>query len=270
MDGKLLAEWFWIDRWMGSSAFLLPMEPRGLYREMLTQAWRRGAKLPNDHEAIKRAVGATNAEWRRCWPLVSRFWREDGDALVNDTQQEVYQKCLAEQQAKSARARAGANARWLGHRSGNAQASSGHVLEQSPPDPDLDPAVLKDHKTATRGKVFVGSRLVVSQKQHACIVQALGAYAGYVDWMALYPRWDAELVSSGQVFDTLAFCRQKAQEQVQALRRGGSLFQPVTDENDDWFSECQRLHEGACGGRLKHHTKMLIEDEKRKQAGMAS
>ena len=59
---KLLAEWFWIDRWMGSSAFGLPIEIRGLYREMLSQAWRRGARLPNDHEQIKRMTGVTDQD----------------------------------------------------------------------------------------------------------------------------------------------------------------------------------------------------------------
>ena len=56
---KIRGEWFWVDRWMGSSAFLLPMEPRGLYREMLSQGFVRGAKLPNDEEAIRRAIAAT-------------------------------------------------------------------------------------------------------------------------------------------------------------------------------------------------------------------
>lgn len=87
---KLLAEWFWTDRWIGSSGFLLPMEARGVYREMLTQAWRRGARLPNDHETIRRAIGATVAEWRRSWPRLVKYWRVDGDALVNDTQLEIY------------------------------------------------------------------------------------------------------------------------------------------------------------------------------------
>ena len=74
---------------MGSSAFLLPLEPRGLYREMLTQAWRRGGRLPASHEAVRRAVGCTKVEWRRCWPKIERYWRVDGDALVNDTQLDV-------------------------------------------------------------------------------------------------------------------------------------------------------------------------------------
>lgn len=108
---KLLAEWFWTDRWMGSSAFLLPQEPRGIYREMLTQAWMRGARLPNDHEAIRRATGTTAAEWRRCWPLLERYWRVDGNDLVNDTQAEVYSEAKAAAEKASERGRRGAQAR---------------------------------------------------------------------------------------------------------------------------------------------------------------
>jgi uncharacterized protein YdaU (DUF1376 family) len=110
--GKLLAEWFWADRWAGSSAYLLPMEARGLYREMLTQAWRRGARLPNDHEAIRRAIGATAAEWRRCWPKIERYWRVEGPDLVNDTQLEVYRETEAMAARATARGMAGARSRW--------------------------------------------------------------------------------------------------------------------------------------------------------------
>lgn len=108
---KLLAEWFWTDRWNGSSAFLLPLEARGLYREMLTQAWRRGASLPKDHEAIRRAVGATEKEWQRSWPLIAKFWREDGDSLVNDTQVAVYAEAKRRSDSATARGQAGAQAR---------------------------------------------------------------------------------------------------------------------------------------------------------------
>lgn len=104
---KLLAEWFWTDRWTGSSGFLLPMEARGVYREMLTQAWRRGARLPNDHEAIQRAIGVTKPEWRRAWPLVSRFWREEDGYLVSDTQLEIYAEAKAAIDKASERGRKG-------------------------------------------------------------------------------------------------------------------------------------------------------------------
>jgi uncharacterized protein YdaU (DUF1376 family) len=112
VSDKLLAEWFWTDRWMGSSAFLLPLEARGLYREMLTQAWRRGAQLPNDPEAIRRACGATDAEWHRCWPTVKKFWRVAGSSLVNDTQRAVYADAQARSVTSKARAEHAAAARW--------------------------------------------------------------------------------------------------------------------------------------------------------------
>lgn len=117
---KLLAEWFWIDRWTGSSAFGLNLEARGLYREMLTQAWRRGAQLPNDHDQIQRFVGVTKAEWRRTWPLVERFWRVEGSVLVNDTQLEVYAEAQGRQRRASDKARAAAQARH-GHKPSTAQ-----------------------------------------------------------------------------------------------------------------------------------------------------
>src|SRR5262245_11707595 len=113
VNGKLTAEWFWIDRWVGSRGFLLPMEARGIYREMLTQAWRRGGQLPNDHQAIRRAIGATVGEWRRSWPLISKFWRVDGDVMVNDTQVQVYRETVTRQERAARRARDAAVTRKL-------------------------------------------------------------------------------------------------------------------------------------------------------------
>jgi uncharacterized protein YdaU (DUF1376 family) len=113
VDVKLLAEWFWTDRWIGSSAFLLPLEMRGLYREMLTQAWRRGARLPLSETAIKRAVGATDEEWARTWPYITTYWHESkGGVLVNDTQVEVYNETQRRVQTASDKGRKGARARW--------------------------------------------------------------------------------------------------------------------------------------------------------------
>ena len=105
---KLLAEWFWCDRWMASDAFLLPLEARGLYREMLTQAWLRGGSLPKEPEAIRRACGVTVPEWRRAWPRVRKYWTSDGDRLVNATQIEVMETSKA---LSKARAKAGAKGR---------------------------------------------------------------------------------------------------------------------------------------------------------------
>lgn len=130
MAAKLLAEWFWIDRWMGSSGFLLAVEPRGLYREMLTQAWRRGASLPNNHDEIRRATGTSMKEWRRCWPKVEPFWRVDGERLVNDTQLEIYAEAQGRQRRASERGLRGAQAKHK-QRTSTTQAP----LEHKPPSP---------------------------------------------------------------------------------------------------------------------------------------
>jgi uncharacterized protein YdaU (DUF1376 family) len=111
MTTKLLAEWFWTDRWTGSSAFVLPIEPRGLYREMLTQAWRRQCRLPADPVAIQRAIGCTPQEWKRCWPQVEKYWRRDGEFLVNDTQLTVWAEATAAHGRAVERARKGGNGR---------------------------------------------------------------------------------------------------------------------------------------------------------------
>jgi uncharacterized protein YdaU (DUF1376 family) len=133
---KLLAEWFWTDRWMGSSAFLLPLEPRGLYREMLTQAWRRGARLPNDHEAIQRAVGCTKSEWKRCWPQISTHWRVEGSEIVNDTQLEVYAATIEARNRAAERGRKGGKARAQVVAQARAQAEALRLRIRKPPEPE--------------------------------------------------------------------------------------------------------------------------------------
>lgn len=113
---KLHAEWFWVDRWTASSAFHLDIESRGLYREMLSQAWLRGAKLPHDYEAIRRICGVTEKEWKRCWPKIESFWTVDGTFLINITQVVVYLDAKAAQDRAQARAQAGAQAKHQGRR----------------------------------------------------------------------------------------------------------------------------------------------------------
>jgi uncharacterized protein YdaU (DUF1376 family) len=109
---KLLAEWFWGDRWFRSSAMLLPIEARGVYREMLTAAWMQGARLPNDPAAIQRFIRCTPEEWARCWPLVARFWRIEEGWLVNDTQQEIYGISNARRERFVERSKKANSARW--------------------------------------------------------------------------------------------------------------------------------------------------------------
>lgn len=152
MPDKLLAEWFWTDRWMGSSGFLLPMLARGVYREMLTQAWRRGARLPNDPASIKRAIGATDAEWSEAWPLVSKYWRVDeSNHLVNDTQLGVYAESKESADTTHERAVKGAQARWK-QSPRNAQASAQAIPEKCAPSPSPSPSLISDSGTVSVSK----------------------------------------------------------------------------------------------------------------------
>ena len=79
-------EQFDIRDYICSDVAFWPLEPRGLHREMLTRAWRFGGSLPNDHDAIQRVTAVSSEEWARCWPQVGRFWRVEGDRLVNESQ----------------------------------------------------------------------------------------------------------------------------------------------------------------------------------------
>lgn len=78
---KLLAEWFWTDRWDGSSAVGLPIAARGLYREMLTQWCRLGGRLPSNLSEVQSLVRVTDAEWADTWPAVRTFWLEIDGSL---------------------------------------------------------------------------------------------------------------------------------------------------------------------------------------------
>lgn len=142
---KMMAEWFWTDRWMGSSAFLLPMEARGVYREMLSQAWRRGARLPADYAQVRRAIGASDEEWARSWPMVEKYWRVDGDSLVNDTQLEVYAEAEGKRERAQARAQAGAQARH--------KAQPKKVLKDEPPSPSPSPTAISTEQPPSSSSV---------------------------------------------------------------------------------------------------------------------
>lgn len=139
---KMLAEVFWCDRWTGSSAFLLPLLARGLYREMLSQAWRRGAQLPADHAAIRRACGCSESEWRRAWPLVERYWQVDGDVIFNPTQRQIYSDALERHRRLTERAAAGGRGKAARHllkqEASNAQAMPDGVPEACPLSLSLD------------------------------------------------------------------------------------------------------------------------------------
>jgi uncharacterized protein YdaU (DUF1376 family) len=78
---------------------------------MLTAAWRRQARLPADPVAIQRAIGCTPQEWKRSWPAVEKYWRRDGEDLVNETQLTIWAVARVAHDRAVARARKGGHGR---------------------------------------------------------------------------------------------------------------------------------------------------------------
>ena len=150
-DGKLRAEWFWVERWMTSRAWELPLEARGLYREMLSQAWVRGGRLPASPAVVQRLCGVTTDEWERCWPLVRGFWKTNGDTIYNPTQQEVMADSMERKEAakalgkrRAATAKRGKGGRFAptsgGPSGGVSERSSAGPANHQPPSPSLSPS----------------------------------------------------------------------------------------------------------------------------------
>lgn len=98
--------------WRGSPLQMLPLAARGLYSEMLTQAWSNRARLAQtDEEEIMRLVRATPAEWESAWPRIRHYWAKATDPatgaeiLVNRKQLEVYVGALRSREVTLARNR---------------------------------------------------------------------------------------------------------------------------------------------------------------------
>lgn len=262
VNQKLLAEWFWIDRWMASSAFLLPMEARGLYREMLSQAWLRGARLPNNEDAIQRAVGAKNVEWRRSWPVVQRFWRVDGDSLVNDTQVEIYSDAIRRLESASSRGVKGAQARartlaqrLLKQNTSTAQDEPEHKPPISVSNPSL-PERSPEERVRARGDggrrdlAFAGKVLHVPKFLDEEFVNRING-CGF-DLTGFYLALDERLAQTGESWDLRWIRDQFAKETPQPERvnvRSRRVAEQLPSRRS-WRLDCH--HEPPCNSYTWH------------------
>ena len=104
--------------------------------------------------------------------------------------------------------------------------------------------------------MFSGKRLKVSASQHQVLLDECGPRVNSWDWPALYAAWDTDLVATGEEFDTLLFIKHRAALAVELASRVRVDESPEAD----WFSECQQLHDGKCGGRFNHGTRMRAAD----------
>lgn len=254
---------WWIDRWRKSTAYMdMTLEQQGAYRNLLDEAWLRGGALPNDERVLAKACGDVGS-WKRVKAAVlARFRLVDG-AYRNDTLDEVLRQSTrrVEKQKRYRDKKRQGNGNGGGNDGGNAAGNgrgngAGNDAGNKPGylDPDLGRELSTEQESSrrARGRVFTGTRLKVTQAQHALVM----AESGLADaaLCALYAEWDAELVESNEMFDTLSYVKRRTQE-VRERR-------PATEPDVDWFEECKRLHGGKCGGQFNHHTRMCIDAEK--------
>jgi len=210
---KLLAEWFWTDRWMGSAGWLLPLAPRGLYREMLTQAWPRGASLPDDHAAIRAICNVSESDWAAVWPAVEPFWKAVDGRLVNETQLEVYADSTGRKESKVRGGKARAAA---------AERSGGRFTPAQPP------AETPAHGPAGGRKIAPADDQPPSPSPSPTAIPVQPPPSPSVDSQAeTAPRSDADAD------------RSKLREALQDLRRRQHAFAEKTDQQ---ILDCAVFH----------------------------
>ncbi len=81
----------WYPRDFASSTRGWSLLERGLYRELLDAQWDLGG-LPNDERVLQRIVGATAAEWRAAWHVVSQKFVVCDDGLLRNPKLEEHRE----------------------------------------------------------------------------------------------------------------------------------------------------------------------------------
>ena len=98
---RLNALWWWIDRWLKSSAYMdMTLEEQGAYRNLLDAATLRGGALPADERILAKASGDA-LRWKAIRPRVMKHFVERADGWHNETLDEVI-KQSARRAAKQA------------------------------------------------------------------------------------------------------------------------------------------------------------------------
>ena len=86
---RLNGLFWWIDRWLGSSAKLtMNLEEQGAYRNLLDAAQLRGGVLPDDERVLAKACGDP-LRWKAVRPAVMPHFVKREDGWHNETLDEV-------------------------------------------------------------------------------------------------------------------------------------------------------------------------------------
>lgn len=142
--GSVLHSYPWyISDWRDSRARArMSIEQRGLYREILDLCYKDGS-VPSDEEMLRTLCGATEREWKRAWPVVSKQFAsgEEGE-LINPRASEQLPELIRLAEVRHASSKRAANARWkrnadrmlersAPHANGNASGNAPRITDAS-------------------------------------------------------------------------------------------------------------------------------------------
>ena len=122
--------WYFAD-WRSSEAVLsMTAEQRGIYRELLDYCWEAGS-LPADERLLQRMSLATDAEWRRSWPVVQQMFMERAGRLYHPKVDERRPELLRWHESRRTAGRKGADRRWRKESDGSPNGSpNGSAIAQ--------------------------------------------------------------------------------------------------------------------------------------------
>lgn len=294
---RLMALWWWIDRWRKSTAYMdMTLAEQGAYRNLLDEAHLRGGPLPLDDRILAKACGDALA-----WPAVrekvlARFERCP-DGWRNRTLDEVIKE--SERRADKQRAyreRGNRN----GNGGGNGDGNNNHNRVGSP-SPSPSPSLISGSDSGTKIQT-VSSASDKPTPEPAAVLVFPATGQGAQTWALTQAQLD-EWTEAYPDIDVMAQAR-KALVWIQANRRktakGMPRFmvswlnratntdastrapmrteQPRTQEtrphaagtlpgrqafDADWWEECQVIHAGACeGDRMRHHLRIQTDAAK--------
>lgn len=217
---KMIALWWWIDRWRKSTAYTdLTLEEQGAYRNLIDEATLRGGAIPNDERILAKACGDA-LKWRRVRPAVlARFdLREDG--WRNNTLDEVIRE--SHRRAEKQRRYRNKHGNGGGNEGGNGGGNNPGVSNHQSPDP------VPPQRSAGGRLAFGGKVLEVPKFLDEEFVKRLNGQA--FDLTAFYLALDQRLAHTGESWDLRWIREQFAAQSPSPERRQAERFdKPFTD-----------------------------------------
>jgi len=102
------AEWFWIDRWRRSTAYMdMTLEEQGAFRNLIDELWLRDGVIPNNERTLAKACGDAT-RWKKVKKAVLAKFYLTPQGWRNKTHDEVsaFDSKLHESQSGKGKARA--------------------------------------------------------------------------------------------------------------------------------------------------------------------